>query len=109
LSSFLNIGVIFAVFQDWGILPVETEDLNIIASGGASFFRTLGWIPSGPGDLDGFRLCNSPSTSLLSMLGTSIGYRRDLILNAGRLESAEGVNTLEKNSDTTSTLFVGFC
>jgi len=36
LSPFLNIGVIFAIFQDWGMVPEDIDDWNIIWRGVAT-------------------------------------------------------------------------
>ena len=71
---FLKIGRTSAIFQDFGILPSLRVLLKSNLRGRDntldSSLRTLGWTESGPGDLSGFNLFStfSTSSSVKSML-----------------------------------------
>jgi hypothetical protein len=84
---FLNTGQIFAVFHMTGIVPDSYDILNMTkywCYDGASSFKTLGVILSGPAALVGFSLLRSFSTPdtvmLMSFISGVVPYISSIMM-----------------------------
>ena len=81
----------FAVFQSVGSMPVVSDVLNMIGN----LFRTRGWRPSGPGDLNVFCFFSFNATIDGLIVQKSIVLEH-LFGSSGMSPSASLVNTEEK-------------
>jgi hypothetical protein len=101
---FLNTGQMFTVFHMAGIVPDSYDILNMTVSigamNGASSFKTIGVILSGPAALVGFSVLRSFSTPDTVMLMSFISGVVPSILHGWRILPLRCLSFWRKHSET---------